>query len=193
MDEIITDYPDKPFIDIILKYLMYLGLFAVVGGVISYGAIRWGNEHKIVWQKMVRIETQAPIRIEDVKQEIISPIVKVVEDENATPIEQKVYDLWGYREGALALAIFECGESGLNQYAVSHTGDLGIAQIHWPTHRQMIEEMGYTSADVLEDVNVNLEIAYRIWDRGDGTEGNGEGNFNAWVGYTNGAYLRCFK
>lgn len=193
MNSVRRDYPEKPYIDSVLKYLIYAGVFAVVVGGISYGAVKWGNEHRIVWQKMVRIELHKPVRIEDVTHEIIRPVVEVIETDDVTPLEQKIYDLWGYRDGVLALAIFDCGESGLNQYAVSRTGDLGIAQIHWPTHKNMIEEMGYTSVDVLSNIDVNLEIAYRIWDRADGTEGNNEGNFNPWVGYTSDAYLKCFR
>lgn len=171
-------------------------LLLVVG--VNYGLYQynqWSAKHERVWQFPIDLELKRITFVREREPVIISPLVeKVIEEESElTPVEQKVIDLWGYRDGVLALAIFECGESGLNQFAVSHTGDLGIAQIHFPTHKNMIAEMGYTSADLLNDVNINLEVAYRIWDRADGTEGNGEGNFNPWVGFTNGAYLRCFR
>lgn len=179
---------------ILIMFILVVLFVGVNYGLYQYN--KWSAKYERIWQSPILVEFQRITFIKEREPEvIISPLAeKVVEKgEELTSIEQKVIDLWGYREGVLALAIFECGESGLDQYAVSHTGDLGIAQIHWNTHKRMIEEMGYTSADLLSNVDVNLDIAYRIWDRADGEEGNGEGSFTPWVGFQNGNYLRCFK
>jgi hypothetical protein len=109
--------------------------------------------------------------------------------------EQVIVDRWDgdYKTAMLAVAIFDCGESGMNKDAVSKTGDLGVAQINWPINGKVIKEkLGFTPADMF-DVKKNIDAAYLIWDRGDGVEGNKQGNFNAWYGYTNGGYVKCFE
>ena len=93
----------------------------------------------------------------------------------------------------IAIAIFDCGESGLDQFAVSRTGDLGVAQINWPTWKDAVKEkFGYTAVDMF-DVDKNLEVAYWIWDRANGVEGDGIGSWEPWSGYNNGNYLECLK
>ena len=154
----------------------------------------WGAGHQFVGQRMVDLTVRFPFRIEERKQEIIiRPIVERVATEVLTPMEQKIIDKWGFKDGVVALAIFDCGESGLDQYAVSYTGDLGVAQINWRTWKNTVKEkFGYNAADMF-DVDKNLDVAYMIWDRGDTVEGNKEGNWNAWTGFTNGSYTRCFN
>lgn len=171
-------------------------ILLVVG--VNYGLYqynRWSATHERIWQFPIDLSFKRITFVREREPKIISPLAeKAVEDETElTPIEQKVIDLWGYRDGVLALAIFECGESGLNPDAVGLTSDLGIAQVHWPTHgRQLTEKFGYTPADMF-DVDKCLESAHFIWDKADGEVGNGEGNFLPWVGFTNDDYLKCFK
>lgn len=173
-----------------------VGVILVGVAMAAYFAADWGAEHQLVGQPVVAqaLRLQFPVRIEDVEpQVIISPVVeRWVDQREFSPMEQKVIDRWGYREGIIALAIFEC-ESGLDQYAVSATGDLGVAQINWQTWRNLVEEMGRTSADLLNDVDFNLDVAYIVWDRGDGIEGNGEGSWEAWTVYRTGVYLHCLQ
>ena len=180
----------------LVPFIAKLLLIAGVAMVVFFKAADWGAGHQVIGQPVVaqRLRLQFPIRIEEAKPKIIiSPMVEKVAENDFTPIEQKIIDRWGYKDGIVAIAIFDCGESGLNQYAVSHTGDLGVAQINWATWKDRVEGMGKTSADLLNDVDFNLDIAYIIWDRGDGEEGNGEGTWDAWVGYLNGGYLRCLR
>jgi hypothetical protein len=154
----------------------------------------WGAEHQIVKQRIIDLQVRWPFRIEEIEAPQPEVIIVGTPYDELTSTEQKIIQVWGdYKTSMLAIAIFDCGESGLDQYAVSKTGDLGVAQINYPTHKKMIKEMGYTSADLLLSVDKNLEVAYKIWDRADGVEGNKEGNFNPWSGYKNGSYLRCFK
>ncbi len=154
----------------------------------------WGAGHQIVKQRIVDLQVRMPYRIEEIEAPQPEVIIVGTPYEDLSTTEQKIIQVWGdYKTSMLAIAIFDCGESGLDQYAVSKTGDLGVAQINYPIHKDMIKEMGYTSADLLLSIDKNLEVAYRIWDRADGVEGNEEGNFNPWSGYKNGSYLRCFK
>ena len=154
----------------------------------------WGAGHQFVRQQAISLKLQLPYRIEERKPEVIvSPLVDKIDTKEFTTTEQKIIDKWGYRDGIMAIAIFDCGESGLDQYAVSHTGDLGIAQINWTTWKKTaVERFKFNAADMF-DVDKNLELAYVVWDRGDGKEGNKEGTWDAWVGYLNGGYLRCLR
>lgn len=154
----------------------------------------WGAEHQIVKQRMVDLQVRLPYRIE--KIEAPQPVVEVIVPtpySELSSTEQKIIDLWGYKDGMVAIAIFDCGESGLVADAVSPTGDLGVAQVNWKTWRKpVLDKFGYTAIDMF-DIDKNLEVAYWIWDRGDGKEGNGEGSWEAWSGYKNGSYTRCFE
>ena len=171
---------------------LVLLLVAVLGVVmLVLKAVDWGASHQVIIQRPWDLSFKPTVVIVEREPEVIlSPIVDRITENDFTPTEQKILDIWGYRNGLMALAIFDCGESGLDQYAVSPTGDLGIAQINWATWKNEIESVfGYTSAELLEDVDKNLEVAYWIWDR----DGDGEGNWNPWSGFLNGAYLNCLR
>jgi len=153
----------------------------------------WGAEHQFVRQQVVALHIQAPYRIEK-----IGPVKELVvlntPFDSLTTTEQKIIKVWkDYKTAMIAIAIFDCGESRLDQYAVSHTGDLGIAQINWPIWKDKIkEEFGYNAGDMF-NVDKNLEVAYLIWDRGNGVESDGIGSWNAWTSFQNGGYTKCFK
>jgi hypothetical protein len=54
-------------------------------------------------------------------------------------------------------------------------------QINLPIWEDEIKaKFGYTRADLF-DARKNVTVAHWIYDRGDGKEGDGEGNYNAWV------------
>ena len=178
--------------------LIILLIVSLVFGVaiVAKKAADWGAEHQIVKQSVVAqsFKSQLPYRIEKIEPTVIvSPLVEKIDQEDFTPVEQKIIDKWGYRDGIMAIAIFDCGESGLDQYAVSYTGDLGIAQINWAVWGDAVKAMDRTSADLLTDGDFNLDVAYIVWDRGDGEEGNERGTWEAWVGYQNDGYLRCLR
>ena len=153
----------------------------------------WGAEHQFVKQDMVALHIQAPYRIEKIEP-IKELVVLNTPYEDLSTTEQKIVSIWkDYKTSMIAIAIFDCGESGLLMDAVSPTGDLGVAQINWTTWRKPVfDKFGYTAIDMF-NVDKNLEVGYWVWDRGDGVEGNGEGSWEAWSGYNNGRYLNCFK
>lgn len=171
------------------------GLFLLVTGVaIAIKSVAdWGAGHKFVEQRVVDLSVRLPFRIE--KIEPVKELVVLNTPYNElTTTEQKIIQIWkDYKTSMIAIAIFDCGESGLNPDSVSLTGDLGVAQINWYYNGKIIQErLGYNWAD-MRDIDKNLKAAYLIWDRGDGTEGNGEGSWNAWSGFNNSRYLNCFK
>lgn len=185
----------KPSNEVLISAGVLLGIGLLIIGVAT--AIKsiadWGAEHQFVKQQVFNVKIQLPYRIE--KIEPVKELVVLNTPYNElTTTEQKIIQIWkDYKTSMIAIAIFDCGESGLDQFAVSRTGDLGVAQINWPIWKNVVKErFGYSAADMF-NVDKNLEVAYMIWDRGDGIEGNGLGTWDAWAGYTSGGYFKCFK
>lgn len=182
--------------------LMTLGfavviIFLIVGVAAAVKSIAdWGAEHQIVKQRIIDLQIRLPFRIEKIvaPEPVKELVVLNTPFDELTSTEQKIIKVWkDYKTAMIAIAIFDCGESGLVADAVSPTGDLGVAQINWKTWKKPVfDKYGYTAIDMF-NVDKNLEVGYWIWDRGDGVEGNGEGSWEAWSGFNNGAYLRCFK
>lgn len=172
-------------------------IFLVIVGVAT--AIKsvadWGAEHQVIFgQRVIDIKFGLPWKVVNIEPKVVNQVVITPPFNELTPIEQKIINKWGYKDGMMAIAIFDCGESHMNQYAVSETGDLGVAQINWHYNGKIItERFGYNTADMLTSIDKNLESAYLVWDRADGKEGNGEGSFSPWSGYNNGRYLNCFN
>jgi len=184
----------KRFFRWLILRLVSIGIILAGVAVAGKYVADWGAEYRFVSQRVVDLQVRWPFRIEERPAKVVvSDVTLKVAVDSLTPIERKIMDRWGYKDGVLALAIFDCGESGLDQYAVSNTGDLGISQIHWPTWKKVVSErFGYTAADMF-DVDRNLDVAYMIWDRGDGEEDNKAGSWNSWSSFLNGGYTRCFR
>ncbi len=182
-----------------------LGLLVFGVAIVTKRVTDWGAEHQIVSQRVLDFAVRLPFRIEKRKPvEVLSPLAKeLLEPQDPlTPIEQKIVAKWGVKQGYIALAVFRC-ESGLRADAVNwETKDVGIAQIHWTKvndsdtfqgwEKPVKEKFGYTLKDMFDE-DKNLEVAYWIWDRSDGKEGNGEGNFKQWVAFTSGSFAGCIK
>lgn len=155
----------------------------------------WGAKHQIVKQRIIDLQVRLPYRVEEIEApEPIKEIVVVgTPYEDLSTTEQKIIKVWGdYKTSMVAIAIFKC-ESGHLADAVSKTGDLGVAQINWPTWKKPVfDKFGYTAIDMF-NIDKNLQVAYWIWDRGDGVEGNKEGTWDAWSAYNNGSWLSCLQ
>lgn len=86
----------------------------------------------------------------------------------------------------MAVATFKA-ESGLRCGIVQDwmnydkSADYGIAQIN-STHLWMVDN----EPERLLDCKTNIDVAYRVWDRADGKEGNKQGSFTPWVAYNDG-------
>ncbi len=183
------------------NYLLYTTLVVFLGAtslVVTTAKIasEWGATNRLVWQKAVELKIQKPYRIEKVKpKEVLSPLAKEILKpvEDLQPVEKKIVEKWGIQYGYIALAVFRC-ESGLRAEAVNwETKDIGIAQINFPTWKEQIaKKFGYSLRDLLDE-DKNLEVAYWIWDRADGKEGDGKGKFDDWVAFSNGSFAGCVK
>jgi hypothetical protein len=176
--------------------LFGIGLLVIGVATATKKVADWGAEHQIVKQRIIDLQVRMPFRIEEIKapEPVKELVVLNTPFEDLSSTEQKIIKIWkDYKTAMIAIAIFECGESGLVADAVSSTGDLGVAQINWKTWKdEVFKKFGYTAIDMF-NVDRNLEVAYWIWDRGDKVEGNGEGSWEAWSGYKNGSYYRCFE
>lgn len=102
-----------------------------------------------------------------VKVQHIAPV------EAYRPIVERVFPK---NEVDNALTIME-HESRGNTNAVSSTDDHGLLQINAPS---WCNYFGVTR-EQLKNPELNISLSYRIWDRADGVEGNGKGNFRPWT------------
>jgi len=170
--------------------LMVLVLIGVGCGAYQYG--EWSTKYRRVWQYPVLVEFQSLTYIEERKPlEILSPVAEEIIQEtpsNLNENEQIILEIFGEREFAVARALAKC-ESGMNPLAINwQSKDFGLMQVNLPVWEKLIEqEFGYNRADLL-DARKNVEVAYWIWDRADGEEGNGKGNYSPWVA----KYSSCF-
>lgn len=166
-----------------------IGLFLLIVGIsVAFMKIAdWGSTHKFVKQKVIEMKVRLPYRIEKIlPPEPVKEIVVVgTSYENLTSTEQKIIQVFeDYKTSMIAIAVFKC-ESGLDPFAVSKTGDVGVAQIHWPLWKDKVkEEFGYNIVDMF-NVDKNLEVAKWIYDR--------SGSFEPWTTYKNGVYISCLN
>ena len=165
--------------------IFLLAVFGVVMLVLK--AVAWGASHQVIIQKPWDFSTKPMVVIKDIEPlVIVSPIVDKLEDiEQFTSVEQKIIEKWGYRNGIIAIAVAAC-ESGMDQYAVSSAGALGLFQIHWAAHGDKVRALGRTSADLLTDIDFNIEMAYTIWS-------NAGEAWHDWDVFNSGAYLSCLQ
>lgn len=129
------------------------------------------NENKIVEVIHSTFETKTELP-EFPKGEYIAPKGGV---EQYRPLVEKYFPK-GEVDNALVIMAHE---SGGNPNAVSRTNDHGLMQIHAPLWTNFF---GVTT-EQLKDPNLNIELAYKIWDRADGKVGNGQGSWKAWSTY----------
>src|SRR3990167_3875267 len=177
------------------KIFALLGVFILAVG-LGYQSVKrvneWFTSHELVFNQVVNLELKRPIEIierEVATQEIIRIIETIPAPEDLeTDIEHYIYEKFGIENYRLALAIamaeshMNCNAIGLNETSV----DLGLFQVNslWLKDYSLLQ---------LADCKGNVDAAYRIWDRGDGEEGNGKGSFNPWTVAKNGAYLKYLE
>jgi Co/Zn/Cd efflux system component len=180
-------HPKRPDFNLMTVVAVFGILLLIIGvATIAKKVADWGAENKIVKQRIIDLQVRWPYRIEKIVNEPVKEIVVVgIPYENLTSTEQKIIQIWGdYKTAMIAIAVFKC-ESGLDPLTVSKTGDVGVAQIHWPLWKDAVKkEFGYNVLDMF-DVNKNLEVAKWIYDR--------SGSFEPWVAYTSGSYISCLN
>jgi len=174
-------------------------LIAIVGILIIFIGITfailmrlfaWNDANQVIRQQVLQIKLQAPIRIEKrglAKTEIVKIVEEIPEYKDLNDIEKYICDKWGVYRCSIVIAIFksESGlrEDALNTYNSNNSVDYGVAQINsinWGMDgchlKQIVEYKG------------NIDCAYKIWDRADGKEDNGEGNFSPWSAFNSGSF-----
>lgn len=142
--------------------------------------------------RMVEIILKQPIEIKEREIET-KQIVEIIEtipnpEDLKSDAEKKIYKVFGIENYRVAIAIAHA-ESNLNCNAVGinvNSADLGLFQINtlW---------LKSYSLEELANCDRNIEVAYDIWDRGDGKTGNNKGSWNPWTTAKNGAMLRFLE
>jgi len=154
----------------------------------------WYNTHYFQFNPVVQVKFNTPVEIKERKVSI-QEVIKVINDSplpsNLTPIEKYICEKWGPYDCRTALALFKA-ESGMKEDAYHVNSDLsidyGIAQINSVNWR-----LEGCSLKEIVDPRKNVDCAYRLWDRGNGKEGDKVGNFNAWVAFKNGAFIQHYE
>ena len=155
----------------------------------------WFELNRFVFKNPVEIIFNKPISVEEREIEV-TEVINIIEtipapEDLETDIEKYIYEVFGIEHYRMAIATFKC-ESGLREEAfninTNGTIDVGIAQINSVNFK--IE--GCSLKEVVH-AESNIDCAFRLWDRGDGEEDNGRGNFNAWVGYKNGCAITKYE
>lgn len=169
---------------------------------IGFGLIRivndWFSTHEFVFNRAITIKFQPPIQI---KERVIpsqeSVLVKIIEtipapeDLQSDP-EKLIHKYFGIEHYRMAIAVSKC--EGLNHPAdgfnVNTNGSIDVGYMRINSINFKLEGCSLLEVATPEG---NIACGYKMWDRGDGTEGNKRGNFNAWVGYTNGCALTKYE
>ena len=139
---------------------------------------KWFEGHRLLFHAPVEIALFQPVKIEERKPEIIREVISLdYPDEIDTPIEKYICDKFTPYYCKVALAIVKA-ESNFNDQAIhantNGSVDLGCWQINFPTHK------GTISPKEALDCYKATDWAYEKFKK--------DGNFNAWVGFTNGNF-----
>lgn len=176
------------------SFLLGIILAGVVYAVIAVS--RFYDENTIVVKSPVELEVRKNRVVTitpRVKEVVVSSEQEKVDEairESTKPeVAEIICNLWSAVDCKVAIATYTA-ESGLDPLAVNwNSRDFGVAQINLPTWEEKIaEKFGFTRADLLT-AEKNLKVAYWIWDRADGVEGNERGSFDPWIAYINGDWL----
>jgi hypothetical protein len=156
----------------------------------------WYDTHYLQFNRVFEITIRPPIEIKDreVKsQEIVTIIESIPAPEDLkTDPEKLIYEYFGIEHYRMAIAVSRC--EGLNHPAdgfnVNTNGSIDVGYMRINSINFKLEGCSLLEVATPEG---NIACGYKMWDRGDGIEGNKKGNFNAWVGYTNGCALTKYE
>ena len=146
--------------------------------------------------RMVEVILKPPVEIKERQTEMIE-IVKIIEaipnpEDLKTEPEQLIYKYFGIENYKMAIAVSKC--EGLNHPAdgfnVNTNGSIDVGYMRINSVNFKLEGCSLLEVATPEG---NIACGFKMWDRGDGVEGNKKGNFNAWVGYTNGCALTKYQ
>ena len=177
---------------ILLVFILLLGL-----GNAGLKAINsWFERHELVFNRVVNLEFKKPIEIQEREQEG-KEFIKIIETIPApqdleTDFDLYVYEVFGIEHYRMALAVSRC--EGYNHPEDGWNGnDNGSIDVGKFRINSVNFKIPGCSLKEVVDEKKNVDCAYTIWDRADGEAGNKQGNFSAWVGYTNGCALTKYE
>jgi hypothetical protein len=178
---------------------------AVLSGIILILAIcysifiqvnEWFNDHTIQFNKVLSVTLKKPFEIKD-RETPTKEIVKIIEsipapEDLETEPEKIIFRYFGLEHYRMAIAVSRC--EGLNHppdgFNVNTNGSIDVGYMRINSINFKLEGCSLLEVATPEG---NIKCGYKMWDRGDGIEGNNKGNFNAWVGYTNGCALTKYE
>ena len=181
----------RPKINKVKIGITFLGFVVVMTSLFAafVAVSNWFNEYEVVFQKVIEVKTQSPVRVE--KREMVSPVVyvsveKAIEDAPNIAIAKYIIEKFGNEYAATALAIQKAENGSMNPEAVhindNATIDVGVFQIN--TLHFGKDYCG--SLREILDPYKNVDCAYNIFVR------NGY-SFNAWSSYVSDWYKRVLK
>ena len=154
------------------------------------------DNNTLTFNQVIKVQFKEPMTIN--KREVATrEIVRIMESIPApsdlkTSPEKLIYKYFGLEHYRMAIAVSQC--EGLNHPAdgfntnTNGTIDVGYMRINSSNFK--LEGCSLLEVATPEG---NIACGYKMWDRGDGEEGNKKGNFNAWVGFTNGCALTKYE
>ena len=149
-----------------------------------------------MFNKPVEINFQAPIQIREreiATKEIIKIIEQIPAPEDLTSEPEKlIYKYFGIEHYRMAIATSRC--EGLNHPAdgfnTNTNGSIDVGYMRINSVNFKIQGCSLLEVATPEG---NVACGFKIWDRADGLEGNKQGSFSPWVGYTNGCALTKYE
>lgn len=175
--------------------LLILFLF-VMGYILIVKVNSFFDGHYIQSNKVIDLELKWPLEIKEREVET-KELVKIIEsipapDDLETDPEKLIYKYFGIEHYRMAIAVSKC--EGLDHPAdgfnVNKNGSIDVGYMRINSINFKIPSCSLLEVATPEG---NIACGYKLWDRGDGEEENGRGNFNAWVGYTNGCALTKYQ
>jgi len=180
----------------ILAGILVLILIVGLLNALLRGVNTWFAHNELVWNKVLQMQLRWPIEIktrEVATKEIITILEQIPAPEDLTSEpEQLIYKYFGVEHYRMAIAVSRC--EGLNHPADGFNtnsngsidvGYMRINSVHFKTPGCSLLEVATPEG--------NISCGYKIWDRADGVEGNKQGSFSPWVGYTNGCALTKYE
>lgn len=152
---------------------------------------QWNQVVTVIFKKPIEIKKKEPIVVENTKLTEILATVPNPEDLKSEP-EKLIYKYFGIEQYRMAIAVSKC--EGLNHPAdgfnINPNGSIDVGYMRINSINFKLEGCSLLEVATPEG---NIKCGYKMWDRGDKVEGNNKGNFNAWVGYTNGCALTKYQ
>ena len=181
------------------KVLGILLVILLIGGLVNalvQAFLKWDDKYYVQKNKVLSMEVQWPYEIKEEEEEG-KEFIRIIETIPA-PQDLKdnfdlyVYEVFGIEHYRMALAVSRCEgynhpEDGWNG---NTNGSIDVGKFRINSVNFKIP--GCSLKEVVDE-NKNVDCAYTIWDRADGEVGNKQGNFSAWVGYTNGCALTKYE